>query len=37
MAKHGQQASWEKRRYQSPKKSEAAKVPELSKEEKHCK
>lgn len=29
MAKKGQQASWEKRRYQEPKKSEAAKVPEV--------
>lgn len=30
MAKKGQQATWEKKRYESPKKSEAAKVPEVN-------
>lgn len=34
MAKKHQQASWESDHYKSPKKSEAAKVPELSKESK---
>lgn len=34
MAKKGQRASWESDHYKSPKKSEAASVPELSKESK---
>lgn len=29
MAKKGQQATYEKKRYKSPKKSEASKVPEV--------
>jgi hypothetical protein len=29
MAKKNQEASWEKKRYKSPKKSEASKVPEV--------
>ncbi len=29
MAKKNQEASWEKRGYKSPKKSEASKVPEV--------
>ena len=29
MAQKDQQASWEKKRYKSPKKSEASKVPEV--------